>query len=349
MHVSRNPRGIEVVTTLGETSVERTFVAAGGRVGEARVIETADGYALLAPNGTELAIPTAGALRLPCGLGALSISHAARSTVELARRPIDLGVYAVMAASLAVHLAVLAFAFRAGAPTKPPALTRGASQPRLVANHAMSTRARPASTIVRSTSDVDQPELRPDVVPGPAVPAPPTPRPPTSQMTGARQGEQVGRNASPGTDETRQLATQAARHFDPCADGDCGLIATSRDLPPSKTERTGDDYQLPPRTPRSLETAVVTCDVNTGCNTSSGTDERDVRTEIAHHLGEINACFEGHTDATAAIDARVDDDGTVRVWAHAPSPASECIANVVAKLKFASGERNVTLAFARDD
>ena len=81
----------------------------------------------------------------------------------------------------------------------------------------------------------------------------------------------------------------------------------------------------------------------------SGNDQSDIRTAIAHHLSEIDACFEGHPDeASAAIDARVDRDGTVRVWAHDPNPVSTCIAAVAAKLTFASGERNVTLAFARD-
>jgi hypothetical protein len=339
--VSRKPCGIEVVTTLGETCVEHVIVEPGGHVGELCVVETTRGFALRAANGSELALPA----RLPCGLGTMAISSVARSTTELARRPIEVRVYALVTASLAAHLAVLLIALRPDVmPSKSPARSRGTSRARLVANHAMSTRALRDPAVAHTTSEHDQPELIPDVAQGPAIAATPSPHAPIVR----KQAEPPGRATTPGIDDVAQHATRAARHFDPCANGDCGLIATSRDFSPSKHEHVGDDYQLPPRESRSLETAVVTCDIDGGCNTASGTDESDVRTEIAHHLTEIYACFDGHDEVTAAIDARVDDDGAVRVSAHDPSAVSACIAQVAAKLKFASGERNVTLAFARD-
>jgi hypothetical protein len=339
--VARKPCGIEVVTTLGDTCVEHVIVEPGGRVGELCVVETARGYALRAADGFELALPA----RLPCGLGTMAISSVARSTTELARKPIELRVYAVLMASLAAHLAVLAFALRPDAAiVKPLARSRGTSQSRLVANHAMSTRARRDSEVVHSTSDNDRPELRAENLQAPAVAAAASPHAPV-----VRDAADVeGRKTSLGLDDVEQQATRAARHFDPCANGDCGLIDTSRDYDHTKHERIGDDYQLPPREPRELETAVVTCDIDGGCNTASGTDESEVRTEIAHHLSEIYACFDGHDEATAAIDARVDADGAVHVSAHDPNPVSTCIAQVAAKLTFAHAERNVTLAFARD-
>jgi hypothetical protein len=339
--VSRKPCGIEVVTTLGETCVEHVIVEPGGRVGERCVVATAGGYALRAADGSELALPA----RLPCGLGTMAISSVARSTIELARKPIEVRVYALVMASLAAHLAVLAFALRPEAAIiKPPARTRGTSQSRLVANHAMSTRARRDPAVAHTTSIDDRPELRADTTHGPAIAATESPHAPIER----KRVDIAGPTTSPGIDDAEQNATRAARHFDPCANGDCGLIDTSRDFSPSKHERVGDDYQLAPREPRSLETAVVTCDVDGGCSTASGTDESDVRTEIAHHITEIYACFDGHDEVTAAIDTHVDSDGAVHVSAHDPNPVSECIARVAAKLTFASGERNVTLAFARD-
>jgi hypothetical protein len=152
--VAHKPCGIEVVTTLGETCVDHVIVEPGGRVGELRVVETARGYALCAADGVELALPA----RLPYGLGTMAISSVVRSTTELARRPIEVRVYALLAASLAAHLAVLAFALRPDAAVvKPAARSRGTSQSRLVANHAMSTRARRDPEVVHSTRDTDQP------------------------------------------------------------------------------------------------------------------------------------------------------------------------------------------------
>jgi len=343
--VSRKPHGIEVVTSLGDTCLEHEIVEPGGRIGESRVVETRDGYVLRSPDGSEHVV--ASSLRLPCGLGTRVLSPVARSTTAVAKRPVDRWMYAVLATSLAVHLAVLAVAFHAST-QKPPARTQGSSRPRLVANHTMSMRARRDPTVVHSANEADQPELRLDATPGPPISTPPQARHVASQMTGSRRDEPSTPTARAGADPIRQPAVEAARHFDPCENGDCGLIATSRYATTTTGPQAGDDYQLAPRTSRPLESSVVTCDAHGDCNTLSGNDQRDIRTEIAHHLTEIEGCFEGHAEASAAIDARVDDHGTVRVWAHDPNPVSACIAAVASKLTFASGERNVTLAFARD-
>ncbi|HEY1551085.1 MAG TPA: hypothetical protein VGG28_24820 [Kofleriaceae bacterium] len=328
------------MTRLGETIVEHVIVEPGGRVGEHHVVETARGFALYAADGSELALPA----RLPCGLGTMTISSVARSTTELAHRPIERPIYALVTASLAAHLAILALAMRPNAaPVKPPGRTRGTSQARLVANHATATRARRDPVVVHSPLDQDQPELHRELTQGHAIAAKPSPHAPIVR----ERDDVVGHATSPGLDNVEQSAARAARHFDPCANGDCGLIATSRDYA-TKQERVGDDYQLPPREPRALETAVVTCDIDGGCNTASGTDDSAVRTALSHHLTEIYACFDGHTEVTAAIDARVDSDGSMHVSAHDPNEVSACIAQVAEKLKLASGERNVTLAFARD-
>ncbi len=327
---------------LGDTCVEHAVVEPGGRIGELCVVQTATGYGLRTPDGAEVATP----LRLPCGLGTMVLTPSARSTVALAKRPVDRWMRAMLATSLVAHLAVLGVAFHSSMPHKPQPRSQGASRPRLVATHTMATRARRDPEIVHSANDTDLPELSPDVAPAPISVGPTQARRTTSQV---RRADVVAATARDGIGAVRQVATEAARHFDPCDHGDCGLIATSRYETAITHQRAGDDYQLPPRDARPLETAVVACDANGECSTMSGNDQRDIRTEIAHHLTEIDECFEGHPDeATAAIDARVDRDGAVRVWAHDPNPVSTCIAAVAAKLTFASGERNVTLAFARD-
>src|SRR5580698_5107802 len=148
---------------LGDTCVEHAVVEPGGRVGELCVVETPAGYALHTLDGAEVATP----LRLPCGLGTMTLSPIARSTVALAKRPVDRWMRAVLAASLVAHLAVLGVALHSSAPHKPQPRSQGAPRPRLVATHTMTDRARRDPEIVHSPSATDQPELSPDVAPAP--------------------------------------------------------------------------------------------------------------------------------------------------------------------------------------
>jgi hypothetical protein len=124
------------------------------------------------------------------------------------------------------------------------------------------------------------------------------------------------------------------------------LIATSRFATTSHGKQAGDDFKLAPREPRELAMSVVECSVDGGCNTVSGTDQDDIRAAIGKHIAEVDACFDQHPDASAAVDARVEELGTVHVSAHDARAASNCIADVIAKLKFSKGERDVTLAFS---
>jgi hypothetical protein len=165
-------------------------------------------------------------------------------------------------------------------------------------------------------------------------------------MTGAKPDGARATTPNPSTDTTRQRGEEAARHFDPCAGGDCGLIPTSRYATETSGKHAGDEYQLAPREPRTLATSVVECSVDGGCNTVSGSDQNEIRSQIAHHLAEVDACFTSHPDSSAAVDARIEEGGTVHVSAHDARAVSGCIADVIAKLKFSAGERDVTLAFA---
>lgn len=71
----------------------------------------------------------------------------------------------------------------------------------------------------------------------------------------------------------RRKPTEEARHFDPCANGDCGLIATSRFDTTTHGKQAGDAYTLPER--HALDISVVECSVDNGCNTVSGNDQNE--------------------------------------------------------------------------
>ena len=308
---------------LGSTCVERVVVR--DRVADYDVVKTADGY-VLRRGDVEHRLPA----RVPFGLGELIVTPLARPTWELPRAHMGGRTIAFLGASLAVHLGVLAAAIMTPLPHKPPPQSRGGSRPRLVANHTTATRAIQAPVETESAHEVDVEEQKPIGQDAP----PPMPEP------GATKVERP--QVDPGMDTEKQVPTEAARHFDPCADGDCGTIATTRFDTTTRGRQAGDSYQLPER--HSLSMSVVECSVDGGCNTVSGSDQNDIRTEIGHHVAEVNECFVNHPAANASVDATVEAKGTVRVAAH--DETSTCIANVIAKLKFPGGERDVTLAFS---
>jgi hypothetical protein len=263
-------------------------------------------------------------VRIPYGLGELIVTKAPRPTWELPRPPASARVIAFLGASFGVHLAILAAALAVPQPNKPPPRNRGASRSRLVANHTTQTRAKLAPDVVESVHDEDlAPERRL---------SDPTP-PGTTKMALAEP--------DPGDDIEQQKPTEEARHFDPCANGDCGLIATSRFDTTTHGKQAGDAYTLPER--HALDISVVECSVDNGCNTVSGNDQNDIRTAIAHHVAEVNKCFESYPAASASVDATVAEQGTVRVAGH--DATSNCIATVIARLKLPGRERDVTLAF----
>jgi hypothetical protein len=334
--------GVEVVTTLGDTCLERSVVGDGARIGDMIIRATAAGYVLRRSDRRDQALP----VRLPYGLGAIELRAIERAPRTVPRPVADRRVITFLAASLAVHFTVLGFASMKPVDERPPPRTQGAPRPRLVANHTTATRARRAPVVVPSTHDIDQPAEQPTAEQGTATPDLPIREQVASQMIGPRPQDVSASTPKPSTDLKRQSGEEAARHFDPCADGDCGLIATTRFATTSHGEQAGDDFNLAPREPRELAMSVVECSVDAGCNTVSGTDQDDIRAAIGHHIAEVDACFDQHPDASAAVDARIEELGTVHVSAHDARAASNCIADVIAKLKFSKGERDVTLAFS---
>jgi hypothetical protein len=291
---------VEVTTMLGSTCVERAVV---------RV--PADRY-------PELPV------RIPYGLGERIVTKAPRPTWELPRPPWSARVIGFLGASFGVHLAILAAALAVPPPHKPPPQSRGASRPRLVANHTTQARAKLDTDVVESVHDED---LAPE-----KLIAEPTP-PGTTSMALA--------DPEPADDLEQQKPTEAARHFDPCANGDCGLIATSRFDTTTHGKQAGDDYKLPER--RALDISVVECSVDGGCNTVSGNDQNDIRSAIASHVAEVNQCFHRYPAASASVNATVAERGTVRFTGH--DATSNCIAMVIAKLELPNNVRDVTLAF----
>ena len=305
---------VEVVTTLGDTCLERTLA-----------------------DIPEQPLP----IRTPFGLGMVEVRAYVPVRGALPRPIVERRVLAFGGVSLALHCAVLVAAFRQ--PALPPPLTAGASRPRLVANHTTATRALRAPEITTSTHDADRAELQPFVQVGDARQQVAYSEIPASQIIGSQPQMITASTPQPSLDHKRQTGEVAARHFDPCADGDCGLIPTTRFQTTSSGRHAGDAYRMPTR--RTLAMSVVDCSPEGGCNTVSGTDEGDLRAEIGHHVAELEACFDGNPDPTASIDAHVDDAGVVHIAAHDTRATSACIAGVVAKLKFSAGERDVTLAF----
>jgi hypothetical protein len=337
---------VEVVTTLGDTCVERTCVGDGARIGDFVVRRTPTGFVLRCTNGNDYALPR----RLPYGLGAIEIRAVPRPRRTVPRPVVDRRVIAFLGCSLAAHFTVLAFASMKPIDERPPPRTQGAPRPRLVANHTTMTRAQPSAVVVPSTHDLDQPEQQPTIAPGTMTRDLPDRSRVASQMMGP-QPQDISASTpkpspKPSVDPKKQTGEEAARHFDPCASGDCGLIATTRFATTSHGKQAGDDFKLPPRDPRTLAMSVVECSVDGGCSTVSGTDQDDIRAAIGKHIAEVDACFDQHPDTSASVDAQVGELGTVRVSAHDARAASNCIADVIAKLEFSRGERDVTLAFS---
>jgi hypothetical protein len=316
---------IEIVTTLGDTTLDMAVVDRRSR--RAREL-LRDGATL--------------PLRIPCGRGELLVRAFERPRHRVPREAIDGRALAFLVTSLAVHFAVLAIAEPWHAPEQ-QAPRSGVSRPRLVANHTSAARAERAPRNLPSIHEldidseahaIDQPDAF-ELATGKASTKPDMP---TARISAPAAG----------LDMPAPPPEQAARHFDPCSSGDCGLIATGRFATTSNDSRSGKDFQLAPRVQHELLQSVVTCEVDGGCNTVSGQDQGEIRGEIGKHVAELNECFErGTRDAKVAIDIVFDEHGEPTVSAHDGGAVGTCIADVIAKLALPSGERSVTIAFAR--
>jgi hypothetical protein len=323
---------LEIVTSLGDTTldcvvVNRAVLPDGSRIA---------GGVLTRPDGSIARLPT----RIPYGRGELVVRAFERSRRGVPRQPIDSRAIAFLVTSLAVHLAVLAIAEPWHAP-EPKAPLSGVVRPRLVANHMSAARAEQSAKETPSIHDLDVDgdahAVTQDIELEPGV-ASNKPEMPTAHTAAPGNGLDVPTPA----------AQEAARHFDPCRDGDCGLIATGQFATTSNDSRSGKDFQLAPRVPHELLQSVVTCEADGGCSTVSGQDQGAIRGEIGRHVVELNACFErGTADAKVAIDIAFDDAGAPHVTSHDSGPVGDCIARVIAKLELPSGEHSVTIAFAR--
>jgi hypothetical protein len=236
--------------------------------------------------------------------------------------PVDRRMLAFLAGSIGVHALVFAIAQWAPPVERPRGF--GAVRPRLVANHATAARGQLAPVVLRSPHVEDTREtltLRPQ--------PPRTPH---------------GAHAWHG--EAAQRERVAARHVDPCSDGHCGAIETSPYETTTHGHAAGDEFALAPRKP--LDLSFVECSPDRGCNTVTGVDSAEIRTQLGYHVDELDACFALDPEAkTAALDIRI-DRGAVTADTHGDNPVSRCIAGIVTKLALTGDRPEVTLAFARD-
>ncbi len=322
---------IQVITKLGDTVVEHAIVHEALQVGDVLLEPTPAGYAARHPGRDPVTLARGDALRIPCGLGWTTATIVASPRGALPRPPADRRAATFLVVSLAAHLAILAIAWPAH-----PEQPRGQPRRGVVANHFSAPSATPAPRESPSIDQADASTLAPSLAPTPVDVPPP----------GERGAVKLPAQANAANEE-RTHDTTEARHFDPCADGDCGLIATGNYDTRPAGHHAGDDYALHAREPRALETSVVTCSSD-GCNTVSGTDQGDLRGELARHVTDLDACFErGHADGPIAVDLQIDDNGDAHVVPRERNDVERCVVDVIAKLSFPRGERAVTLAFAR--
>lgn len=209
-----------------------------------------------------------------------------------------------------MHLFIISIALRSE-----DVPTSGASprqRTRLVANHASSPRAAQADKTVASTDTIDSRQSSHRREPSrPAPHAPPRERVPVAPAPAPEDG-------------TGPRDSEMPRHFDPCADNDCGLIASAPYATAGRGREAGDDYQLRPH--RELSLSVVTCDEVLGCKTVTGDDQDDIRAEVGRHVAALDACFDTATaGATSAVEVRA-VDGTIRARAHDGDALGSCLA-----------------------
>jgi hypothetical protein len=310
---------LELVTILGDDVVEHAVVTGAWQVGEVELVPAPAGYrARCGDSETEL--HSGASIRVPCGRGWIVATAIEPPRRQLPYQTADRRALGFVAGSLMLHFAVLAVAL----PVQPPQPT-GAARRRLVANHVSAPRAAQAPLV---TPALDREDAR-DLPPSPDIAVTPTAAP----LPRVPNDERVPRD------------TAAAHDVDPCADGDCGLIATGPYVTSATGPHAGAEYTLPDRRP--LDTSVVTCSPDTGCKTVSGDDQGEIRGEIARHVSDLDACFTGNEGASVAIDIHVNRRGTPTVAAHDRNAVATCVASVVGKLAFPAVERDVTLAFAR--
>ena len=310
---------LQVVTTFGETLVDHAMVAGSARFGD--VVVHAD-RGVVATDGRELAVAPGAPVHVRWGQATITIAVTERPKRAVPREPIDRRMLAFLVGSIAVHAVVLAIAQWAPTVDRPRGF--GAPRPRLVANHATSARGQRAPIELPSPHTEDTREsIALDANP------PRTPHGAQARRSEAAQRERV-----------------AARHDDPCSDGHCGAIETSPYETTSHGRAAGDEFALAPRKP--LDLSFVECSPERGCNTVTGVDSAEIRTELGHHVDDLDACFALDPAAkTAALDIRI-DRGTVTTDTHGDSPVSRCVAGIVAKLSLTGDRPEVTLAFARD-
>ena len=322
---------IQLVTTLGTDVIDDAIVHGTQRLADIVIEATPAGYVARHPGRDAVPLVRGDELRIPCGLGTTTATIVASPRRVLPAPPLERSVVAFMALSLAAHLTVLALAAPAHVEQHKGTPRRG-----IVANHFSAPAAAQAPRNTPSLDDVDRgaasmpsPELATDL----AAPHAPGIVKPTAVVHADNEDD--------ATDHTR-----AARHFDPCADGGCGLIATGNYDTTATGGHVGDNYALHERAPVELETSVVDCS-SAGCNTVSGSDEGALRGELARHVGELDTCFDhGHADGPIAVDLQIDDNGDPHIAARDRSPVESCVVDVIAKLSFPHGARAVTLAFA---
>jgi hypothetical protein len=265
------------------------------------------------------------------GLASVEVRMVERPTRELPRSPIQWRVVVSMLASAAMHLFIISIALRSE-----DVPTSGASprqRTRLVANHASSPRAAQADKTVASTDTIDSRQSSHRREPSrPAPHAPPRERVPVAPAPAPEDG-------------TGPRDSEMPRHFDPCADNDCGLIASAPYATAGRGREAGDDYQLRPH--RELSLSVVTCDEVLGCKTVTGDDQDDIRAEVGRHVAALDACFDTATaGATSAVEVRA-VDGTIRARAHDGDALGSCLAAALGRLELHADHGDVTIAFTR--
>jgi hypothetical protein len=308
---------VEIVTRLGETIVDVVVV---DRRELPRAIERL-GFSRPEISEAPLVVRSR--------LGSLVATPVPRARRYVPRGPVEAGVIVCFALSLAAHVGLLV-----AASTHPPAerhARTGSPRARLVANHATAARARQDTQVVASLSDDDSSLA---AAPAPTVAHAPAVDPTPADSAGERAGS--------------DKASAAARHFDPCASGDCGLIASGPYETVTSGKHAGGEYQLPQREPNEVALSVVNCTVDGGCSTVSGTDQDDIRAEISRHVGDLHGCFGNAGGGAATVELQIDEGGEVHVTAKAGGEPADCLSRVIGKLALRGRSGDVTLAFTSD-
>jgi hypothetical protein len=306
---------IEVVTRLGDSVVD-VMVVPRARLGEAIV------RAGFEPP-EHLGVP----LIVRSDLGTLVATEVGRARRYLPRGPVSWPIAVCLALSSAAHIAVVAYALAHF--SADPTTRTGAARPRLVANHATAARGAEDPKPKPSLHDVD-------TATGAASQTSPPVASPYGQGVPQVDARQQGANDS----------RVAARQPDPCPGGDCGIIPSGPYETFATGKRAGSEYQLHEREKRELALSVVNCSDDGKCDTISGEDQRDIRAELARHVGDLRGCLR---HGAATIDLTIDDGGEVHVHTKDGGEPADCIASVVAKLALHGGRGDVTLAFTAGD